>query len=757
MTVRAVVLGLLVAAIVAAVGYINDFVLDLTYLVGNHFPVFVFGGLVLFLLLVNPLLRLVKLALSAKEVATVVILSLTIGVIPGSGLLRTFSATLAMPANLAAQTADWQRNHILSYVPQTMLATTVDDPRVLGPYLQGMASSTERIHIGQVPWTMAPVLDARGHEVLGPDGQPMLGGWQRPLTFWVPLVAVTFIGLLALGTVVHRQWASNELLRYPIVEFAHGVMQRDEGRLLARVFYNRLFWIGVAVPVFIHLVNGWFTISEGKGIQIVMNLDMSAPLRELWPNLEKGGRWWGVSSPRLWITVAAFSYLLASEIGLSLGLSNLAFTVTAAILYGYGIETPDDYWMGGVFSYQTFGSYVGAMLIILYTGRNHYWAVLRRAFWVPARQAVPGYSVWGARVFLLCMAGAVAWLRLEAGIDLPMAILVMSMITLMLLVIGRINAETGLFFIQPGWPIMGSIAGLFGMEALGAKAFILLGLVVTVLAVDPRESIMPYILNSLKLGDKVDLRPGRIAPWMGAAVLLGLAVGIPAVLWAQYNYGVNYVNDEWGVKTVPSHGLKAASLEIDKLKSAGVLGPANDPLVARVRDVLVARPQATLEEVVREVAGPASPDDPKWEQNAEAVRQAYRLREGYNERGGWQRFLRMRPNRTFLTTAGMGVAVVLLLNWARLRWTWWPIHPVLFLVWYSVPMAHFAASFLLGWIVRTMVVKVGGGKAYQNVKPLMYGLIAGDLLGGMFFMSWGAWRFATTGTKFPKVYQIFPF
>ena len=56
MTLRAVILGVLGAVSIAAVGYINDEVLYLNCLVGNHLPVSVFGLLIVFAAAVNPLL-----------------------------------------------------------------------------------------------------------------------------------------------------------------------------------------------------------------------------------------------------------------------------------------------------------------------------------------------------------------------------------------------------------------------------------------------------------------------------------------------------------------------------------------------------------------------------------------------------------------------------------------------------------------------------------------------------------------------------
>ena len=42
-----------------------------------------------------------------------------------------------------------------------------------------------------------------------------------------------------------------------------------------------------------------------------------------------------------------------------------------------------------------------------------------------------------------------------------------------------------------------------------------------------------------------------------------------------------------------------------------------------------------------------------------------------------------------------------------------------------------AVSFLLGWLLKTLMTRYGGAGAYQRFKPLMIGLIAGDLVGSV--------------------------
>jgi hypothetical protein len=77
-----------------------------------------------------------------------------------------------------------------------------------------------------------------------------------------------------------------------------------------------------------------------------------------------------------------------------------------------------------------------------------------------------------------------------------------------------------------------------------------------------------------------------------------------------------------------------------------------------------------------------------------------------------------------LATAGLGVA--------RLAWSWWPLHPLGYLAsaTYAAYMTWF--SILLGWLCKLLVLRYGGMRAYTLLKPVAYGMIAGEavLVGG---------------------------
>jgi len=77
---------------------------------------------------------------------------------------------------------------------------------------------------------------------------------------------------------------------------------------------------------------------------------------------------------------------------------------------------------------------------------------------------------------------------------------------------------------------------------------------------------------------------------------------------------------------------------------------------------------------------------------------------------------------------GSGMAVAFLLSAMRLRFWWWPLHPVGYLVanvwgsqWWWCPL-------FIGWVLKTVVVRYGGLRLYQKTVPMAIGMIVGNML-----------------------------
>ena len=90
-----------------------------------------------------------------------------------------------------------------------------------------------------------------------------------------------------------------------------------------------------------------------------------------------------------------------------------------------------------------------------------------------------------------------------------------------------------------------------------------------------------------------------------------------------------------------------------------------------------------------------------------------------------------------------------------LRYPRWPLHPVMFLILGGWQSRTLAVSFLLGWFIKVMVTKYGGATVYRRLKPLMIGIIAGDIFGAMLPIFVGAVYYFWTG-ELPKSYRVLP-
>ena len=120
MTFRSVLLGLLGAVVINAFTYASYAVLHVTNPVAHHLPVGVYGSLIIFILVINPLLYLVwkRLALSGPEIAVALALILISCAAPGSSLMRSFTTSLVMPFQVNRTSPGWGAR------PSTMRATT---------------------------------------------------------------------------------------------------------------------------------------------------------------------------------------------------------------------------------------------------------------------------------------------------------------------------------------------------------------------------------------------------------------------------------------------------------------------------------------------------------------------------------------------------------------------------------------------------------------------------------------------------------
>jgi hypothetical protein len=242
-TFRAVLLGLTAAAFISGITYFNDFVLHQSHFVGSFLPTSVFGGLMIFVILINPLLGRINRSLSLRraELAVAVAVVFAACHVPGRGLMHYFATLQMMPHYYQNQPQNitWQKGKVVQQAPKRMLADiSRNSDEALGGFYQGLRKPHEHIGLADIPWY----------------------AWEDSLMFWVPLLLSILIGMIGLSVLLHQQWAHHERLRYPIATFAHALLPQH-GQTSSSVLRSRIFWLAACGVMAIHSINyahAWF-------------------------------------------------------------------------------------------------------------------------------------------------------------------------------------------------------------------------------------------------------------------------------------------------------------------------------------------------------------------------------------------------------------------------------------------------------------------------------------------------------------------
>jgi hypothetical protein len=656
---RALLLGFVFVAFLAGFTYFNDFVLKQTFLIGTQVPIIVYGGLVLFIVTINPILSRfgVDVALRGRELAVILGLATVACAIPSSGLMRYFPHALMMPHYEAQTQAGGAGERLLAHVPERMLADPSAHPDALPGVLQGLAVGGQTISWRQVPWE----------------------AWTATLSLWLPLLLVFWAGLIGLALVLHTQWSKHEHLPYPIARIAHEVLP-VYGEKRHSIFANKWFWVAFGVVLAIHF-NNFLVTHFPQLIRIRLGLNLE-PVMNVFDWRFRGPAQMSTTlNFTFYFSAIGIAFFLPRQISLSIGLAPFIYGLIAGTFGLYGVQIAG----GGAYAPRNLfgaGAYVGIFLTLLYTGRHFYREVAVSALGLRRSREVPAEAVWGLRVFVVCFVASVAWFS-AAGLPWPVTLLVLGLVLITYVVMSRIFAETGMFIVQPAHSAGALLVSFFGAQAVGPDVMMMVGLLYCVFMADPRETLMPYVVNAFKLLEHRRLSPGKFAPWSVLALVVALAIAVPVSLYWIYDGG--------------SRNYQPVSVWI----ALNRIFPEANQVQQRLEG------QGALERSL--------------------------------ETTGWAVLREIRPHGPGVFAFLLGVGVVTLFGFLRLRVPGWPLHPVIFAVWIAWGTQVFAMSFLTGWLLKSLVSKYGGEGGVNRLKPAMVGLVVGEFLGAIVpvLINWG--------------------
>lgn len=608
-----------------------------------------------------------KMALNRKEMCVVFAAAFVSSYPPASGLFRYFHRMILIPWREYPSRTSWKEFDIFNQYlnpelfpapyPGTAGATETEAYQtVYANFFSGVSNGVNTVPLWDLPLTE----------------------WVGPLCFWGPLLIVMALAVVAMQFVVHRQWAYNEQLSYPIAQVMGSFCEVDPKRPgIPMIFKNRLFWWG-CIPLFLLLLlqylSMWYPQSFPALAEVLPNFrGWSLPFTSKIPILAKLGVWY-LNWQTIFFSIVGVAYFVSSEVSLTLGFAPIILAIFTVSFYNITGQQLDGAWM----SASRAGGYVGLSMILLYAGRFYYRAVFRRAFgFKKSTDASQGIGVDGdvsvaaARLLIIAFVSFITMLCIM-GVSFIMALFFGLLLMIVFLVSSRIVCETGIPFIQTGWEPASVFVKLFGPAAVGPKSMaFLLWAGNGILCQDTREALMPYVATGLKVADDSGVKIKKIFWFMVVVVVIALVVAFASAHFSLYNY--SGMNDGWASKYPPIMYFDATVKHLTDMKAAGVL------------------------------------------------EQSLNLNQ-------WQRLGLIQPDSDALGFFIFGIVAVIITYCLRFRFTKFPIHPVLFVMWGTYPNNMTWCSFLIGWFIKMLVVRFGGGGVYQKFKPFFVGLIAAELM-----------------------------
>ncbi len=656
-TLRVAVLSLGLAALFGYLVPVIDFQVRNTKLGAGHLPVGSVAVLLLLLLVINPLLKRLseRLTFSRNEVLTVYITTLFSTLVPGMGSESLFVSHVIAPFYFASRENGW-----LSFLQPHL------KPWFSPALWPGGTYGASQTRIVSDWFLGAPPLTAGG-------GVPW-SAWIVPLLAWGSLIFASYIMLGSLSVMLRAQWGQREALSFPLLRLPLEMTENTDanGRVDIRAFFsNPLMWIGFGAIVFIQGMNGLNVYFPD-----VPPVPLSYPLGQLFTETP-----WNQMAPMamiIWPIFAAITFLLSSEVALSLWLFLWIFQAQYIIAYFFGFpyaQLPPAVGHSGdgvartFTAFQQVGAYVGYVAILLWTAREHLKHIAARAFGRvkagenEAQEAISyPLAFWS---FVLSFAYLTAW-SCAAGMRVDVALALWGLYLVTTIALSRAVVEGGVMFINQGWVPLGTLAQLAGSGPgrwLSTSSLVPGSFLQVTFFQDMRGFIMPSFLHGLKLAQDRQIAARRLWPLIFAVTAVAMGVG----LWMKVKMG--YQNG--GLTLHPWFATVAAQY------------PA---------------------------------------QNAQTL-----LRGGDPSAANWGWML-------------VGGAATLAMTTARARFAWFPLHPLGYLLALTAPTQRAWFSFFLGWLCKVTITKFGGHEAYRKVIPLALGVILGEVSMFLFWLIIDGWQ-----------------
>ncbi len=523
-------------------------------------------------------------------------------------------------------------------------------------------------------WMNDPIVTGYAGRWTG-DGMPPYFAWIRPIITWGIYVGLLYGAFMCLFAILRRQWYENERLPFPLAAIELALVEAPpRGKWLNSTMSQRSFWVCFIGIFLLHGWNAMFLYWPKYFPEIPLLFNLQSVLSESpWRYADAE-----LKRAHLYLTAAGVSFFLPGAVSFSMWFFFVAWQCYKMFM---GVTTGDPGTPGQ--GDQVFGGLTAYVLIVLWIGRHHWGLVLQQAFrgqraGEPAgRYLSYRTAFWG---FVACLLGMTLWLTL-AGASLGGSFVTTLTVVAGLFIVARIVAETGLlhpggtFFPTRNWTLLGSM----GWQRPTSLETMFMSGHLQMLHHDVRETFSVFGSHAVKITDQTAYA------------------------------GESMLKDDKSSRRLGRHLfiVFGATILIAYLTSFSSM------LWVEYEYAVEKRPEArTVNEYPSNWAVKNHWTNPTLDYQ--------------NNRYNYQ----YSPAGHFVA----GSAITVFLSVMRLRYVWWPLHPVGYLCVGTWPLGQLWFAIFLGWLLRTVVLRFGGSTLYTRARPAMIGVIVGEAVAAGFWL-----------------------
>ena len=575
-----------------------------------------------------------RLGLNGFELLTIYTMMLLGAMLSSRGLMERLLPLMVGVNYYADATNNWARIYF-GHIPQWLVPWNTAGPEkqwVTRAFFEGLQKG-ERI-----PW----------------------GLWIGPLAVWFSLMACIFTAFICLSTILHRQWADNEKLTYPLAQIPVEMIRDQTLAGSPPLFRSPLLWMGFAIPFAVHSLNGLSRIYP-----VVPSFRTAIYLNSYFISKP----WSDISFWRANISFAAigFFYLLPVDITFSFWFFYLFGKLQDVVGSMFGM-TPAAAPHATAYlylAYETVGGFIVLAIYFIYLAWPHIRRILDRRQRIDDSRELLPYRVAFVGLFV-GLAGACLWCYLT-GMSLWVAAFELGIyVFVQAIIMARSTTEGGLLETEGSFTPLDVIGAVTNKGVLGPRNLTALAWTQGILTRDLRGITLTGYLDTQKIADGVGVARRRMLATYILAIIATFVIAAYIQLRLPY---------ERGALSLYPYQYQFASIQFFR---------EDQPLIQR-------QPSFT-----------------------------------------WQ-----AP--TFLIAGALFTAF---LGFMRLRFYWWPFHPLGYAMSASWALVVFWFPMMVAWALKGLTLRYGGMRGFVRARPFFLGLVFGELIAAVVWaILAGIWHF----------------